>query len=94
MRDSLNSEIHQQVRIWLNEAKEEARKKLEENLEALNALAEELVKNDSLNGDRVREIVGKYSATTSGNKSVNGQAQTPQIDLPVTVGQSSTLATK
>ena len=94
MRDSLNSEIHQQVRIWLNEAKEEARTKLEENLEALNALAEELVKNDSLNGDRVREIVGKYSATTSGNKSVNGQAQTPQIDLPVTVGQSSTLATK
>ena len=63
-------------------------------LKALNALAEELVKNDSLNGERVREIVGKYSATTPGNKSVNGQAQTPQIDLPVTVGQSSTLAAK
>ena len=94
MRDSLNSEIHQQVRIWLNEAKEETRTKLEENSKALNALAEELVKNDSLNGERVREIVGQYSATTPGNKSVNGQAQAPQIDLPVTVGQSSTLAAK
>jgi cell division protease FtsH len=94
MRDSLNSEIHQQVRIWLNEAKEETRTKLEENSKALNALAEELVKNDSLNGERVREIVGQYSATTPGNKSANGQAQAPQIDLPVTVGQSSTLAAK
>jgi len=94
MRDSLNSEIHQLVKIWLNEAKEKARTTLEENLEALNALAKELVENDSLNGDRVKEIVTQSSGGLPEKKFGNGQAQTPQIDLPVTVGQSSALAAK
>ena len=94
MRDSLNSEIHQLVKIWLNEAKEKARTILKENLEALNALAKELVENDSLNGERVKEIVTQSSGGLPEKKFGNGQAQTPQIDLPVTVGQSSALAAK
>tara|TARA_B110000438_G_scaffold302004_1_gene358410 strand:+ start:1961 stop:2254 length:294 start_codon:yes stop_codon:yes gene_type:complete len=56
--------------------------------------AEELVKNDSLSGARMKEIVTQSSGGLPEKKFGNGQAQTPQIDLPVTVGQSSTLAAK
>ncbi len=88
MRSSLNSEIHQRVKAWLSTAMETARKTLEENKGALAALAEELVENDSLNGDRIKEIIERFPAPLPGNKSGNGQAVTPQINSPVSGSKS------
>ena len=88
MRSSLNSEIHQRIKAWLSTAMETARKTLEENKGALAALAEELVENDSLNGDRIKEIIERFPAPLPGKKSGNGQAVTPQINSPVSGSKS------
>tara|TARA_B100001971_G_C18260102_1_gene585923 strand:- start:907 stop:4284 length:3378 start_codon:yes stop_codon:yes gene_type:complete len=73
MRDSLSSKVHKRVGAWLSEAKGRARRQLEENRAALKALAEELKDKDSMNGERVKEIVGQFPAASSEQESGNGQ---------------------
>jgi len=73
MRGSLSTKIHERVKTWLSEAKETARKELENNKVALRALAEELEDKDSMNGERVKEIMGQFVGATSEQESGNGR---------------------
>jgi len=73
MRDSLSTKIHERVKVWLSEAKETARKELKDNKEALKALAEELKDKDSMNGQRVKEIVDHFTRASSEQESGNGR---------------------
>jgi len=75
MRDSLSTKIHERVKAWLSDAKEIARKKLEENKDALKALAKELKNKDSMDGERVKEIVDQFTGASAEQKSGNGQPQ-------------------
>ena len=73
MRGSLSTKIHERVKTWLSEAKETARKALEDNKVALKTLAEELENKDSMNGERVKEIVDQFMKATSEQESGNGR---------------------
>ena len=73
MRGSLSTKIHERVKTWLSEAKETARKALEDNKVALKILAEELENKDSMNGERVKEIVDQFIKATSEQESGNGR---------------------
>ena len=75
MRNSLSSIIHERVMDWLSKAKESARKSLMENKEALAALAEELEQNDSMDGERVDQIVTKHTNPRPEQEPGNGQPQ-------------------
>ena len=85
MRSSLSSIIHERVMEWLSKAKESARKSLMENKEALAALAEELEQNDSMDGERVDQIVTKHTNPRPGQEPGNGQPQ-PLETSPSNVG--------
>ena len=73
MRGSLSTKIHERVKTWLSEAKETARKALEDNKVALKILAEELENKDSMNGERVKEIVDQFMRATSEPEFGNGR---------------------
>jgi len=73
MRGSLSTKIHERVKTWLSEAKETARKALEDNKVALKTLAEELENKDSMNGERVKEIMDQFMRATSEQESGNGR---------------------
>ena len=70
MRGSLSTKIRAS-KTWLS--KETCTQGIEDNKVALKSLAEELENKDSMNGERVKEIVDQFMKATSEQESGNGR---------------------
>lgn len=66
--EDVASEIDKEVRKYIEEAYEDCRKLLEDNIDKLHAIAEALIEKETLDGDELQEILGdgEFNVTRKG----------------------------
>jgi cell division protease FtsH len=81
--DEVAREIDREVHRIVSEAYDRTREILQSNRAVLTDMASALIETETLDGERLREMLGRViPIVTSGDGSANGNGTKPLVDIP------------
>jgi cell division protease FtsH len=81
--DEVAREIDREVHRIVSEAYDRTREILQSNRSVLTDMASALIETETLDGERLREMLGRVTPiVTNGDGSSNGNGTKPLVDIP------------